>query len=92
MECCVEPSKADCYELGFGDKLPYLTLRLGKTEDQIVLDHSFTDCNKGCEIENLYCSPPLTKAQFHQHVVVQLGTEMGKLNHWFDENREALFI
>ena len=91
----VEPGEADFFELGqstsFDGTVPFLTLRLGRSHDEIVLDHSFgaNDSERTIEVQRRL-DPPGTPDALAA-IAAAFGADMAGAAAHFHATRGARF-
>jgi hypothetical protein len=92
----VPPAEADFFELGqsvtFDGRLPMQTLRLGRTHDEIVLDHGMSWPSRERQLtERTRLEPPGTPAALRAIEAV-FGPQMARSAALFHTTRERRFV
>ncbi len=92
VEHRVEPKEADYFELGFSTRYPVFTLRLGRSHDELVMDHGWSSRSEVLERtidvhEVLDCTKPDDAAR----VEAVFGADVRRVAEWFAANRNAAF-
>ena len=91
----VPPSEADCFELGRSEtldgKVPSLTLRLGRTHNEIVRDHSFSSPDLIRRLEVLERLEPPAGPEALAAIREAFGDDMARAAARFQVGRDGRF-